>query len=388
MKKIAILICFFSCFSLYSQNYRQTKIYVPPVTGEGKTGDSVYFYKQLTYELALQNYSVVKSIKESDYSIKGAVIPLKDFRYLGFDEDITIIMPEEPKTSPSSPTPPLRRGRGKIEFFSWDFENETVFYDSFEDERLEKFTVPRVMVDPEQPGEPIPGSENEYVLFLELASKTSTQAIARQYLVYESTGQAVDMLLAVVVYNMLSLIPDIEENYLWRDKYIFINANLLWAPRIYHREYQSVHWMNIGGKVVFEYAFLSFLSVDAGIQVIQDWVEVRTGEEYMDVILEVPVSIKYIFKPAEYLLLQPYGGVSLNLPLIKTTEPSMFSWFAGLQLGIKAGPGMAVIDPRVTMDFFNSKIVKDGLEYRRYMMQVGLGYKMGFIPRKSKSKQY
>jgi hypothetical protein len=47
---------------------------------------------------------------------------------------------------------------------------------------------------------------------------------------------------------------------------------------------------------------------------------------------------------------------------------------------------MVVIDPRFAMDFSNSSI--DGLEYRRYMIQIGLGYKLGFFSKKQKPKYY
>jgi hypothetical protein len=161
----------------------------------------------------------------------------------------------------------------------------------------------------------------------------------------------------------------------------------LWVPRIYIGRYESVNWANFGLRLAAELQFLNFLSVDIGVQFVQEWVVISaTGGQYRDLILEAPLALKLVFKPYNYLLLEPYGGVSLNYSLMNYTKPSMFSWFTGLQFGVKAGPGMAVIEPRFAMDFSKSYI--DTVQYQRYMFQIGIGYKFGFFRKRPKSVDY
>jgi len=65
----------------------------------------------------------------------------------------------------------------------------------------------------------------------------------------------------------------------------------------------------------------------------------------------------------------------------------MFSWFAGVQFGIKdiSETGMFIIDPRFSMDFTDS-VHPDGTKYQRYCIQIGLGYKFGAFQKNNNVK--
>jgi hypothetical protein len=57
---------------------------------------------------------------------------------------------------------------------------------------------------------------------------------------------------------------------------------------------------------------------------------------------------------------------------------------AGLQYGVKAGPGVFFIDGRFIMDLGASSLVKSGggtVFYERYTVNLSIGYKYGIIQR-------
>jgi len=336
MKKSSVLILLlFVSFSLFAQNFREVKIHVPPVSGEGIQGDNAYFYSWLTYEVALQHYSMVRALKDSDFTLRGSIVPFSEMQAI------------------------------------MKAKNEDSFYDA-RSESNQSYSG---------------NTNNEYVFNLELINSVTNKVVGDQYIIYNDIDSSVSIYLSTVVYNMLSWIPDVEVVDDWRDKWVFLEASALWAPHIYIGDYESVNYANFGLRFAAELQIFNFLSVDAGVQFVQNWIVVSaTGNEYRDLILEVPLALKLVLKPFTYLLLEPYGGVSLNSSLLGYTEPSKFSWFTGLQVGIKAGRGMVVIDPRFAMDFSKSSI--DDLGYRRYMVQIGLGYKIGFFSKKPKPKYY
>jgi hypothetical protein len=250
-----------------------------------------------------------------------------------------------------------------------------------------------------------------YVFFLELINSATGETIGGQSLAYSSTEDAsVSDLVSDLVYNLLSNIPNIEdkdeadagteagaaaeparaagpareEPADWRGKWLFLGLSGVWSPRVYLGERQSVYWANFGAGAYAEYHFLNFMSAGLEAQFVNDWVVVSQArnEEYSDLMLEIPISIRYVMKPLDYFMLEPYAGVSLNVSLTGFTRPSLCSWFAGFQLGVKAGPGAIVIDPRFSMDFSKSIISSGGVEYTRSLVQISAGYKMGFFPKK------
>ena len=304
MKKIIISIFFLlACFShltaLSAQNVRDIKVYIPPVTGEGRSGDSNFFYQQLTYEVIFQHHTLVRSQRGSDYTLRGMITPQTGTR--------------------------------------------------------------------------------DFVFYLEMIESSNDEVIAQQNITYSSIDTSISSLLSAMVYNMLSVIPNINSPDDWRNNYLFIDGYFFWAPRLYISRAQSINWMNPGLGFSAEYHFLDFMAVGLGFQFSQDWILVNTGNEYRDLLLEIPVSIRFIFNPANFMVV-PYAGLTFNISIQQETIPSPLSAVIGCQFGIKAGPGQIVIDPRVSLDLLNSSV--GTLLYNRYTIQIGAGYKYGFIPKR------
>jgi len=329
--KIFFLAVFFLSFGLFTpavfalQDAREIRIYIPPILGSGSSEDNAYFYKQLTAEVASQYHAVVRLESSSDYTLRGRIQPF------ACNHDPFDICP-------------LHIG-----------------------------------LDPERNDH-----SDELIFYVELV-KTSTQdVIGVQYIAYTRISSRVEELLSVIVYNMLSWIPDIIMVTDTRDNWLFFGINALWLPRLYG-EVESLYWLNFGAGLTIQFQFLDFMVLNVGVQISQDWIRV-SEVNHLDTILDIPLALGFVFKISGHLLLEIYGGYSFNFSLLNVTEPSSRSWFAGLQLGVRAGPGFITIEPRFTMDFFNSRLIQSEvapmMDYSRNMIQLAIGYKIGVLKKR------
>ena len=327
MKNIFFVVFFFACSFVFAQTFREVRIFVPPIEGSGRTAEKNYFFKQITYEAALY-HSIVRTRSSGDFILRGTVLSVNEI-----------------------------------------FSNEYLF-DTYSD----------LLVT---------GNGMEYFFLLELSNVETSEVIGQQTIYYNSIDSSVERFLSIMVFNILSFIPGIEEENNPHNKWLFLNVNAMWTPQIYSEENLSANWLNFGFRVSSEFHFLDFMSLELGMQFYQDWVVVSTesDNEFRDLIMEIPLSLKFVFKPVNYLTMLPYGGISYNFSLMGTTKPSAFSLFFGLQLGFNAGYGMLIIDPRFSMDLSLSEVI-DVIEYRRYMIQLGIGYKIGFFPRDNRVRGF
>jgi len=338
LKKYAVLLLFFlvAVFHASAQDlgrdnpddFRETKIYVPPIDGIGVIEDMAYFFKQITGEITRQYRQLGRTRRTSDYVITGRLMPIAEL-----EEEIEI-----------------------------------------------------------PPG----GEEDENVLFIELFNNETDEIIGMQYITYTIPDETTEESISVIIYNMLSGIPDLLEGIAfydtWRNKRLYINASFLWTPRIYIGNYQALNITGVGGEVTVDYHILSFLAVSVGAEISQDWIRLYTvgslGDDAKDMILSLPVAAKYVFRPGDNFMLEPYLGAQYNLSLLRTTSVYPISWLAGAQIGIRVGFGIITFDPRFSMDFNKSWTTLEDKphEYWRYSMHLGVGFKMGFFDRIRKDR--
>jgi len=377
MNKRAVFALFFLvCFSVlpvFAQNLRQARIFVPQVTGTAAADEKAFFYQKLTYHVVFLSFETAASRQNSEFILSGTTMPLEQFKSI--QEEFT-----ESRSSqshgpvPAMPIPSVRNSNERREFFSWDIDGSARFFDTTGEDNY----VPRTP----EPGSSRPRRQpvGDKVFLIELIHKEKREIISRSFLIYEETDAPVSEELGIVLYEMLSVLPQIEEITDFRSNWLFIEASALWAPRMYRDEGSSLFIENFGIRLAFDIQFLDFLSLSIGAQISRDWVVVTNSASLHDLILELPLALKLSLKPGSGVMFEPYGGISYNISLWDGTNPSQFSWFAGLQIGIRAGPGMIVLDPRYSEDLSSS--VVGSIEYNRYMIQMGLGYKFGLIPKR------
>jgi len=378
MKKQAVFFLFFlACFPLFSQSFREARIFVPPVSGIGSQETKAIFHQKITYEVVLQHYWLASSLRRSEYILSGTIMPLEQFTAIQQE------LEEAEKSAfmgptPARPIPPIRNTRERREFFSWDIDNQLLFFDTTGEDNYE----PNTQRQPPNQGSTYnlkTPQAGDYVFAAELIHRLNGNVLSRGHIYFLEADDSANEDLAVVLYNMFSVLPEIEINDDWRNNWLFLEVGVMWLPRIYSNESTSLYFSNFGFRMAADFHLLNFMSLSAGIHYTQDWIIVTgTSEESnIDIILEVPLALKLVFKPGESIMLEPYGGISYNHSMYMVTEPSPFSWFAGLQFGVKAGPGLIYFDSRFAQDFSASSMGK--VEYNRHMVQIGTGYKFGIM---------
>ena len=326
---ITLLILFYTGLSLYAQSYRDATIYLPPVTGTGRgPGDNEYIANQLIEHLENLTYLPVRSTRNAAFTLTATIAPK-------------------------------------------DPENESA--DDY----------------------PIYQAQT-YVLSMELTDNRTGRTVVRQNLFYSDLEEIANIL--VLNFNLVPYAsalfeekppPEPIDPDEWRKKPWYLSAGIFWTPRVYEGDYESTYYVNFGYGLWAEFHFLQFmrenleifyyLAVCSGLELVPDWVAVREGETYRDLLLEIPLLVSFAFKPSGYFLLMPYLGINFNIPMYMDTKPPPVAWRVGFQYGIKVGPGTLVIDPWFSMDFGKAKIASNpDMQYWRYMMHIGVKYKYGF----------
>jgi len=238
---------------------------------------------------------------------------------------------------------------------------------------------------------PMPGqkpSDHLYLLRITLTDRITAKTVTEQDLIY-STQEEADSLLKVTMGNVFYLIGEIHRIMTeWRSKWLYLGVSAFWSPRIYYGTIRATKLLNFGGSVSAELQFLDFMSAETGAALVPEWIGKLyvNSEGNYDWILEIPLLLKFAVKPGINYLIQPYGGVHANFPVHGVCSPPLLSWCAGVQYGIKAGPGIFFIDARLSMDIDASRPKKTKntatiLYSNKYKIDAGLGYKFGLFSR-------
>jgi len=267
---------------------------------------------------------------------------------------------------------------------------------------------------------PMPGqkpSDNLYLLHVTLTERKTDTVIAEQKLIYSSPEET-GPLLTIMMGNVFSAITGKRadtrasaragttadkpaakpksrradkpaDDTDWRSQWLYLGASAFWSPRVYSfNDTQSSELLNFGVGISAEVQFLDFLSAETGLTVVPEWLGALyvPGVDTLDLVLEIPLVVKYIFKPATGHALEPYGGFKVNLPLYGVARPPLLSLCAGFQYGIKAGPGALFADIRFSTDIGDYRFKKtantETVPYsNRLQIDIGIGYKFGLFPR-------
>jgi len=337
--------------------------------------DNDYFYKQLAYEVIFQYHTVVESQNRSNYIFKGTIepvsgVPLKEPIKDPDKKDEYNIISERAN-------PPVRNTPGRREYFSIEKSEDIYFIDPSGDVSSSS----EVRIQQEEEG---------YYFILELLDTETGEPLGRKKILFAVTDVSVSKLVSIVVYELLSNIPIPEATPKRgdsRDRWMYFETSVIWMPKIYYDGYEAINLLGLGIRLGTELHFIDFMSLGVGSQITQEQISVN-GWEITELMLDIPISLKWVFKIDEHYALEPYGGASLNYSFGKKIEPSKYSWFAGFQFGIKdkSETGMFVIDPRFSMDFYDSVLPEKNMEYKRYYIQLGFGYKFGAFQKKTKAK--
>ena len=311
-------------FPISAQVQSGISIHVFPVTGKGSGPDDIAFITNLLInDVTSRNHTLVKSPHKADYLLIGTIDLYSETTERDFDD--------------------------------WGYEF-------------------------------IPAS---YIFRLKLQNTYTNVVEIEQDLVYYNLDD-VEKLFPYLMYDIFyHPFARIKDNRSWQNNWLYFGINAFWTPRLYIGTEQASHLINFGGGLSLEWHFLPFMTVESGAEFVSDWVSVSDGTDvdFRDLLIEIPILLKLVFKPSEYFTLEPYGGVHYNLSLLDITIPPMFSWTGGFKLNVKT-PRASIIylDPRFSMDmgdsFLNTTSNIPLKQYKRYIMHFGIGCKFGFFPKR------
>lgn len=227
-----------------------------------------------------------------------------------------------------------------------------------------------------------------YVLHLSLIDNIEERIMVEEELYYTTTLDLSEWL-RVILFTMLSNIPlpelgtRVAEDP-WRYKWLYLGATVDWDNRRYiNGPYTSVR-DGVAGRLFVEFHFLDFASLEGGMGLARDQ-PVYDGAEHVALTLEGFGLLKVVFKPFNYFMLEPYGGVIFNFQISPIVTVPPLAWAAGFQAGLRMGPGLFVVDTRFALDLGLSSIGTE-IEFARQLVRVGLGYKFGFFDRVKKEE--
>ena len=225
--------------------------------------------------------------------------------------------------------------------------------------------------------------DSRQIYVLNLIVQDTTGVILTQHSLYYT--EAVEIIdLISLIFEDFPLAPEHppEDPDAWRNMPWNFGGIIFWAPRLYAGETASFLYGNISLSLTAEYQFKNNLSLVTGLGLLPDWVTATEimDVSYRDIILELPFSLKYTFKPPGNIILAPYAGVGLNFSLLRTTLPPLLNWKLGFQYGVKTGPGILVLETSFAMDIGQTSLSEAwarDIQYQRYMFQAGIGYRFG-----------
>jgi hypothetical protein len=224
-----------------------------------------------------------------------------------------------------------------------------------------------------------------YALHVSLTNNLTSQVVVEQDLVYEIAAETNEVL-PVLIFNMLASIPIVKVGYndSWRNKWWYFSIEGFWSPRLYSSKGTSINALNFGGGAATEVQFFNFMSFKGGVDIVPDTISVSSDEVPTGIMLEAPFMLKLVLKPGLYYMLEPYGGIQINAPLTGEIAPSLLSWLAGFQYGVKAGEGVFFVDGRVVYDLEATRLPSGSVEpeTNRIMLKIGIGLKYGIFTRK------
>ena len=359
-----------AAFSLAAQTNRAASVYMPPVTGTGiDQRDNAYFFIQIYQGLSAQDF-ITMGDNTAEFSLVGVISP-------GWTNEATSSVEYSFNLN-------LRYNRtGQIvseqRYRYVNLENADLAIKLMVENVLSAIqSVPRSQASPQpvQPVQPAPQPAQP------ATAQPSPQPVEPAPQPVEPAPQTVEALPETAQPAQQPAQPVTPTNGEWRDRWLFLGFSVFWNPRIYMGETPVINLRNLGVMFYPEFQVLDSVSLEMGLGLAPEWVRVTADDEFRDLMLEIPLFVKIVLKPDSHYMLEPYSGVCFNFSLFNLTRPSMVSWVAGYQHGVKAGQGAFLFDFRFAMDLSKSSLVKyPEIYYQRYSISFGIGYKHGVMPK-------
>jgi len=370
MKKCIIWVLLLGVgFSLFAQTRSNPSIFIPPITGFGKTpNDNNVIAQMLTSEIKKRNGGLGKSLRGADFILYGTIAPYNEEQQ--YYHNYVYLNAEN---TPADVT---------IYTYNATLRNS-----------------------PEQ----------VYIFQLILKNEKTNQAILLQNLLYLSIDSVYDFfpLLIFNIFSKMNIKPtETFETYNddWRNKWLYLRTSVdfpitfyalkdngLIAGSVYNKT-DPTKIQHLDNKVVLlpamtlgtEVQVLNWLSIEPNAQI--GW-EYLNDQDFIDI--EAGLQIKFPLKFIRNIMLEPYG--SAVYPVFTSSSKvfksfPLFAFGGGFQISTKGGrPGAVFIDVNY-MYYYGDTVTynpygklysePEEIHYQRSVLGLGIGYKFGLINRK------
>ena len=338
---LLFLLVFIPVFA-FAQTREDIRIYIAPVRAQDMS-QALFFQENFAMELAGAGYVQGSSVRDSDYTLNLEVLP----NTIMYDDGTVEQAPPDEKQLLLSIT--LNRNEDNAEIVSFAF-----LFDSVE----EMYEY------------------NLYLLYEALANVPMTRPIGE------------------------------ESDDSWRNKWIYARTSFDYPITFY--ELLSDNWLygpapgNPDNTIVrpIDHSISSFPAVTIGMEFqYLSWMstELNFSLSFSDpmssnvFIPAIQIEQKFPIKPSTHFMLEPYAVVSFPL----NTSPSVIQFptlgvGGGVQFGVKAGTMGAFFLDVNYIHFLGDVIVRNEapvytspqeITYSRYVLGIGIGYKIGFFDR-------
>jgi hypothetical protein len=327
---------------LPAQSRDDIAVYVAPVVG-GVPEQQMFFAENFKMELLGANYAVVENQVDSDYTMSLAITQdIED----SYEDDYGSMSVEQIVNILTVSLQDSKDAREILQF-SWAFENLEEMY--------------------------------EWNL----------------HLIYQAMANV----------PLTKLTGVVDTNH-WRNKWVYIRASFDYPITFYaYPDPEGIYAAEtVPGKlpdytpldhkvlpypgvtVGLEFQFLNWMSLEGGLRV-------NFGDPLSNTFIpSIDVDLKFPIKPARHFMIEPYGVVSFptNTAATETTNFPKVGLGGGIQIGVKGGDmGAFFVDVNyihylggVTTKNNNvRKPYPDHIDWTRFSVGLGIGYKIGFFNR-------
>jgi hypothetical protein len=336
---VLALLC--SVLPAFAQSRDDVKVYIPPVSG-GVPEQQMFFAENFKMELIGANYAVVDNQTDSDYSMNLAITQDVEDGYIDengaavADQIINVLTISLQDSSD---------GREILQF-SWAFETLEEMY--------------------------------EWNL----------------HLIYQA--------MANVPLTKLTAAPDTNH---WRNKWIYVRASFDYPITFYANPDPTAIYkepVNPGEVATYdrldhkvlpypgvtlgaEFQFLNWMSVEGGFQI-------NFGDPLSTALIpSINAALKFPLKPSKHFMIEPYGMVTF--PTTTATDTVTFPKLGvggGIQFGVKGGSRGAFFAEANYIHYLGKVVTRNNdadkpkpstINWSRFSVGLGIGYKIGFLNR-------
>jgi hypothetical protein len=266
-------------------------------------------------------------------------------------------------------------------------------------------------------GELYPGAK-EFFFHLAMTDSADGRTVVEQEIVYKEREDVYEQF-PLLVFTMLGNIPmtklvggEMAAPEKPPEYWLYVGARMGSSLRFYTRkendpfvEDEVFHWYNIHAAIHASYNFWRFLSIQGEAIISSEYAPYRVIDMSPTLVslraapftagsLMFPLTLKATLRKEPLLAVSAFAGLYVSAPLGDMLNDKMggafgysymppFGYTAGVNAGIKAGPGYVFLDLRWAQDMGDT--IKTGTDehlYSRSMVVLAVGFEKGFFLKK------